>query len=219
MKKVAILAQKGGAGKTTIAIHLSVLAMQRDIASCVIDCDPQQSALGWYEEREDSDPPVVDGHQPSGRRPDKTGTLARLLRVAEMDEYDLTIIDTAPHAAEAIGEAARAADFCIVPCRPAILDLKAISKTIKILSVAETPFAVLLNSCPPKRGVGENSMVKESRDLLLGQDIPLFKTAVTQRAAFSHALIDGRAVTEFAPDSPAADEIGGVLNELLEFMK
>ena len=47
MKKVAILAQKGGAGKTTVSIHLAVLAMQRDIASCIIDCDPQQSANGW----------------------------------------------------------------------------------------------------------------------------------------------------------------------------
>ena len=106
-----------------------------------------------------------------------------------------------------------------MPCRPAILDLKAISKTIEILSISQTPFAVLLNSCPPKRGVGENSMVKESRDLLLDQDIPLFKTAVTQRAAFSHALIDGKAVTEFSPDSPAAHEIGSVLGELLEFVK
>ena len=219
MKKVAILAQKGGAGKTTVSIHLAVLAMQRDIASCIIDCDPQQSATGWYEERSDSDPPVVDGYQPEGRRLDQTGTLARMLRVAENDEYDMAIIDTAPHAAGAIGEAARAADFCIVPCRPAILDLKAIGKTIEILAAAKTPYAVLLNSCPPKRGVGENSMVKESRDLLIDQDIPLFNTAMAQRAAFSHALIDGRAVTEFAPDSPAAEEIGGVLDELLEFMK
>ena len=219
MKKVAILAQKGGAGKTTVSIHLAVLAMQRDIASCIIDCDPQQSATGWYEERSDSDPPVVDGCQPEGRRLDQTGTLARMLRVAENDEYDMAIIDTAPHAAGAIGEAARAADFCIVPCRPAILDLKAIGKTIEILAAAKTPYAVLLNSCPPKRGVGENSMVKESRDLLTNQGIPLFNTAVARRAAFSHALIDGRAVTKFAPDSPAAEEIGGVLDELLEFMK
>ena len=213
MKKVAILAQKGGAGKTTVSIHLAVLAMQRDIASCIIDCDPQQSANGWYEEREDDDPPVVDGQN------DKTRSLTGVLKIASDDGYDLGIIDTAPHAAEAIGEAAKAADFCIVPCRPAILDLKAIGKTIEILAAAKTPYAVLLNSCPPKRGVGENSMVKESRDLLTNQDIPLFNTAVAQRAAFSHALIDGRAVTEFAPDSPAAEEIGGVLDELLEFMK
>ena len=62
-------------------------------------------------------------------------------------------------------------------------------------------------------------MVKESRDVMIDQDIPLFNTSVAQRAASSHALIDGRAVTEFAPDSPAAEEIGGVLDELLEFMK
>ena len=137
MKKVAILAQKGGAGKTTVSIHLAVLAMQRDIASCIIDCDPQQLGTDWYEERSDSYPPGVDGYQPEDRRLDQTGTLARMLRVAENDEYNMAIIDTVPHAAGAIGEAARAADFCIVPCRPAILDFKAIGKTIEILAAAK----------------------------------------------------------------------------------
>ena len=80
-----------------------------------------------------------------------------MLRVAENDEYDMAIIETVPHAAGAIGEAARAADFCSVPCRPAILDLKAIGKTIETLAAAKTPYAVLLNSCPPKRGVGETA--------------------------------------------------------------
>ena len=77
MKKVAILARQAGVGKTTICLHLAVLATERAIATCVIDCDPKQSALAWYQDCPDDEPPVVDGYQAEGRRLDRTGSLAR----------------------------------------------------------------------------------------------------------------------------------------------
>ena len=122
MKKVAILARQAGVGKTTICLHLAILATERAIATCVIDCDPKQSALAWYQDCPDDEPPVVDGYQAEGRRLDRTGSLARMIRVAETDEFELAIIDTATGAAGALGEAVRVADFCVVLCRSAHLN-------------------------------------------------------------------------------------------------
>ena len=85
MKKVATLASQAGVGKTTICLYLAALATERAIAICVIDCDPKQSALAWYQERPDDEPPVVDGYQAEGRRLNRTGSLARMIAIAETD--------------------------------------------------------------------------------------------------------------------------------------
>ncbi|MEC8585375.1 MAG: hypothetical protein VXY81_12355, partial [Pseudomonadota bacterium] len=172
MKKVAILACQAGVGKTTICLHLAILATERAIATCVIDCDPKQSALAWYQDRLNDEPPVVDGYQAEGRRLDRTGSLARMIRVAETDEFELAIIDTAPEAAGALGEAARAADFCVAPCCPAHLDSAAMSQTIATLAASQTPYAVLLNACPPARGIDGDAAIGKCRDLLAAEGVP-----------------------------------------------
>jgi len=205
MKTIAMLSQKGGAGKTTVALHLAVLAHQRGLRVALVDLDPQASALEWWHSREGDEPTTV------AVKPDELGAA---LKAAEGDGFDLIVLDTAPHAEAAIAAAARACDFAVVPCRPGILDLRAVGKTADILKAIKRPFAVVLNSCPPSRGFGEPSIVVEARDALRLQEIPAMKTTLTQRAAFGHSLIDGRAVTEFAPDSPAAREIAALLNEI-----
>ena len=96
IKKVAILAAQAGVGKTTICLHLAALATERAIAICVIDCDPKQSALAWYQERPDDEPSVVEGYQAEGRRLDRTDSLARMIRIAETNEFELAIVDTRP---------------------------------------------------------------------------------------------------------------------------
>ena len=97
LKKVAILASQAGVGKTTICLHPpAALATERAIAICVIDCDPKQSALAWYQERPNDGPSVVEGYQAEGRRLNRTDSLARMIRIAETDEFELAIVDTRP---------------------------------------------------------------------------------------------------------------------------
>jgi len=67
-----------------------------------------------------------------------------MVRVPETDEFELAIIDTAPDAAGALGETARAADFCVVPCRPAQLNSAAMIQTIATLAASRTSYAVPL---------------------------------------------------------------------------
>jgi len=193
MKTLAILAQKGGSGKTTLAVHMAVCATRRKLRTALIDLDPQGSAYDWNASREDSR--KLDAVKASA------GQLAALLRQAKTAKADLVIIDTAPHSDSAAAIVAQLADFILIPCRPARFDLKAIGSTAAIAHLAKTPSAVVINAAP--RG----KLVQEARDALLTQGVTVVEPVLYQRAAYSHAVIDGRSVHEYEPDGKAAGEI------------
>lgn len=198
MKSIALLAQKGGAGKTTLAVHLAVLAEAMGHRVVLIDCDPQKSAGDWWRAREAETPVLVEA--PAAQLP-------AILKAARDDGYTLAVIDTAPHANADATAAARAADVALIPCRPSILDLRAIGATVDLVKAVGKPAAVVLNSCPAARGYGDAGIVTEARRGLEAYGLPVAPVAITQRAALSHALIDGRAVTEFEPNGKAALEL------------
>src|SRR5438046_1328007 len=120
MKTVAIISQKGGAGKTTVAIHLAVAAEQRGVRTAVFDLDPQASATSWADRRKHPIPAVVAAQPPR---------LVNLLEQAAAQSAELVLIDSAPNADAASLAAARVADLILIPCRPAAFDLDAIGTT------------------------------------------------------------------------------------------
>jgi chromosome partitioning protein len=193
MKTLAILAQKGGSGKTTIAVHMAVCAAQRKLKTAIIDIDPQRSAFQWNQSRPDDmklDAVTADA-----------GQVAGLLEKAKAGGIDLAIIDTAPHSNDATAIVARLADFILIPCRPARFDLDAIASTVDIAKVANTPAAVVINAAPRGR------LAEEARAALTGKGITVVMPVLHQRAAYSHAVIDGRSVHEYEPKGAAAAEI------------
>src|SRR4051812_31776538 len=113
MKVIAIISQKGGAGKTTLAVSLSALAEQRGYQTVLFDLDPQASAGKWGARRDAAPPDIIDAHAP--RLP------AALVSAAKQDRI-IAVIDTAPHADRAAEEAARVADIVLVPARPDLID-------------------------------------------------------------------------------------------------
>jgi chromosome partitioning protein len=117
------------------------------------------------------------------------------------------IADTAPHSSADSGACARLSDHVIIPTRPAILDLDAIGATTGIVSEVRSSTVIVLNACPPPKLLGEPHIVSEAREALKLYGLPVCEVAISQRAAFSHALIDGRAVAEFDPGGKAAREI------------
>lgn len=195
MKTVAIISQKGGAGKTTICVHLAVAASMDGRNTAIIDIDPQISATNWGDRRLAlSDLPVVISAQPA--------RLAHELDRVKGNGGELCFIDTAPHAGTAALNAAKAADFILVPCRPAILDLDAMSDTIDLVKPTGKPFYVVMNA------VG--SSLRECREAeeaveALGADV--CPVRLTNRVAFSRALITGRTAQEFEPSGKATNEI------------
>jgi chromosome partitioning protein len=204
MKTLAIIAQKGGSGKTTIAVHMAVCAALHDRKAALIDLDPQANAWDWNESR------------PGGRKLDavkgNAHQLADLLNQAKAAGIDLAIIDTAPHSDSAAATAAQLADFVLIPCRPARFDLRAIASTVEIARLAKSPAAVVINAAP--RG----KLVDEARLALKEQGITVMDTVLHQRVAYSHAVIDGRSVHEYEPDGQATAEIEELYNTVTRYL-
>lgn len=198
MKALGIIAQKGGAGKTTLGIHLAVRAGLAGLKVLVVDMDPQASATAWWQRRQQALPALVQA--------DGDG-LSQILQKATQQGYQLAVIDTAPHSSQEAAACARLADQVYIPTRPAILDLDAIGTTTELVAAIGVTAKVVLNACPPATRYGEPKIVGEARQALQSYGIPVSEVAISQRAALSHALIDGHAVNEFDPKGKAAQEI------------
>jgi len=198
MRTICLLAQKGGTGKTTLCLHLAVLASELGRNATVIDIDPQASASAWKRRRQRDTPEVL-----RYEAKDLSGVLAG----SEQADKDLILLDTAPHSSHEAATAAALADLVLIVSRPAILDLEAIGESVKIVKQQRSRGAVVLNACPPPHRGGETAIVREAREALGVYGLPVSPVSVSQRAAFSHAFIDGRAVTEFDTTGKAANEI------------
>src|SRR3954471_3739385 len=143
MKTLAIISQKGGVGKTTLALALAVEACRNRKTAAVFDLDPQASAAFWKDVREADDPAVVA--LPPAR-------LGHALQAAAETGCDLAIIDAPPFAKDIAFEAAQHADFILIPTKPATLDLMAVTRTLELVSHYNKPASVVLTFCPT-RGV------------------------------------------------------------------
>ena len=199
MKIITVASQKGGSGKTILSVHLAVLANQKTETVLLVDLDPQRSAGAWFRARKQNTPTLVETD---------IVKLSAVLEVAEAEGYTLVIIDTAPHAGKSIEKISAMSDLTLIPCRPAILDLRAIGITVE--SVKNSPAAIVLNSCPPGRGPFESSITREARAALSKYSIPISPTSIVQRVAFAYSLIGGLSVSEYEPEGKAANEISNL---------
>lgn len=194
MRTLGIVAQKGGSGKTTVAVHVAVCAARQGLKTAIIDIDPQHSAYNWNESR------------PDDRKLDavaaEIGQLDGLLERAKAGGVELVIIDTAPHSTGDAAIAAKLADYLLIPCRPARFDLDAVASTLGLAKAANTPAAVIINAAATR-----GHLADEARAALVGQGATVIDTVLHQRVAYSHAVIDGRSVHEYEPEGAAAAEI------------
>lgn len=193
MHTIALVSQKGGAGKTTLAIHLAAEAASFGKRVLLLDLDPQASAAGWGDRRGEKPPDVSTEHP---------GRVEAALQAAEREGYALAVLDTAPHADQAALKAARVADQVLIPCRPAVFDLDAIQATLDLCALAAKPALVVLNAAPIRSRVTE-----ESAKLIHQRGGQIAGVVVHERVAFRHCLIAGQVADEFEPAGRAAEEI------------
>jgi chromosome partitioning protein len=163
----------------------------------VIDLDPQATATKWGTRRaEDSE------RQGAEVVSAQVVSLPKLLREAREAGADLMILDTAPHADAMAVDAARVADYVLIPCRPAIADLEAVPASADIVRLASKPFGVVLNAVGAQGTRGNEARSELERLGLIVSDVE-----IGHRVAFADAMIPGQGVTEYRPGSPAAFEI------------
>lgn len=195
MRTIAIINQKGGSGKSTIAVHLATAFQMHGTDALVLDLDPQASATEWHDARADK-LPHVESIQPA--------RLGKVVEHAREIGTGALILDTAPHAEATALDAARAADLVLVPCRPSIMDLRAMRKTAELLKLVKVPAFAVLNGVPPIGTVADEAaeMITDSLGLAV---CPM---RLGDRVAFDRCIISGQTAQETEPQGKAAAEVG-----------
>ena len=194
MATVAIISQKGGAGKTTLALHLAAAAQDAGRVSLIVDTDPQATASQWASWREDEPPEVIDSPPPR---------LAAKIEQAQEQGAQFIVIDTPPHADSAARAAVETADLVLIPCRPSAFDLAAIQTTVKLVQLLRKPAFVVFTAGSPNAP----RMYEEADELVESFGISACPVQLPDRAAYRHASAEGRTVMETEPDGKAANEI------------
>lgn len=196
MRIISIVSQKGGAGKTTLAVNLGAAAAEAGTPVRIYDIDPQGSALAWADQRGTREPAVRQAlpHRLPAEFPE-----------AEADGIELVIVDSAAGAESASLTAARVADLVVIPCRPSMFDLVAIEATLEIAEIAGTPAVIALNAVPARGPAAGEATAALSR-----RGVGVLPHAVGQRQAFVHATSHGLGAVEFEPRGKAAAEIRGL---------
>jgi chromosome partitioning protein len=204
MKVWSIVSQKGGSGKTTLALHLAIAAAERGRKTIVIDLDPQESAERWAEIRDQDEPAIVAG------LPDK---LDAMLQAAAGQGADLAIVDTPAKVDRTALIAAKAADIVLIPSRGTILDLPAIGDTVNLLKLADRDrkAVIVLNAMPAKA-----AQAAEIQEAAEHYGLDVIPARMTERAAYSGSLKEGQGVTEADAKGKAAREILDVYERLCE---
>jgi chromosome partitioning protein len=190
----ACVSQKGGAGKTTLALHLAVAAQQAGYETVIIDIDPQGTVEAWGGWRKDAPPVVIAA---------KASNLSKTLDRASEASADIAFIDTPPLAQGDASAAARAADLVLIPCRPRAFDLHAIRLTASLVEMTKKPAFAVFNGGHPSTVRGYD----EPADIVTALGLQVAPVRMADRGPYHQATMTGQAAQEIEPNGRAAEEV------------
>ncbi|MGV2830736.1 ParA family partition ATPase [Myxosarcina sp. GI1(2024)] len=206
---IAVLNQKGGSGKTTIATNLGHAIALDGYEVLLVDSDPQGSLRDWNEANEGELLPVVGLDRE---------TLPKDLK-AVSNGYDFVIIDGAPQIAKMSAAAVKAANLVLIPVQPSPYDIWACADLVDIIQARQEvtdgkPLAYFIIS----RAIKNTKLGNEIEAALVDYELPVMKALTTQKVAYPTTAAEGMTVFD-DPTSAAAKEINAIKNELMEILK
>jgi chromosome partitioning protein len=207
MKVIAVINQKGGVGKTTIAVHLA-RALQlagRDVI--LVDSDPQGSARDWAASKSDQPLTVVGIDRP---------ILDRDAR--RLGARDFVVIDGAPQMKEMAASAIKAADLVLIPVQPSPYDIWATADLTDLVKQRiEITEGRLKAAFVVSRVITGTRIGRDVAELLAKYELPVLNSTISQRVIFAVSAANGETALDAEPDSAASSEIKALAGEVLEF--
>jgi chromosome partitioning protein len=202
MKVIAVLAQKGGVGKSMLTRSLAVQALIEGRKAAIIDTDPQASTTKWGRRRQATAPAIMKGDE---------APVADLLAELKGRGCDLAVIDTPPHSQPSINAAAMTADLCLVVTEPYPDDLAEVAPPVKIARGLGKETGIVLNKTPSRA-----TALTLARNALATFDVPVCPTALTHFLAHPYASGEGLTAQEREPRSKATAELAALWRWIMQ---
>jgi len=204
---ISVQNQKGGVGKTTLAIHISHALVLHKTKVLLVDADPQGSARDWAAARSGESPfPVIALDRP---------TIHRDLPELALN-FDHVVIDGPPRVSELARSAIMAADLVVVPVQPSPYDVWAAQEIMNLISEASVFKENLKSVFVINRKIVNTAIGRDVAETLSSFNIPVLRTAISQRVAFAESATSGCTVLETEPKGAAAKEIKALVKELIQ---
>jgi chromosome partitioning protein len=200
VRTIAVIALKGGSGKTTVATHLALAAHLRGQGTLVADIDRQRSAFNVLQSREAPGPACVVA---------AASTLMAAQFAAVGTKKQLMIIDTPAGAVEDVSEAVVLADLAVLVARPTLLDLSGLAPSLSLVRRLAKPSLVVMNQAPVPREGMESPLVRRALRALDYMCAPVAPAILRTRTIYQTALETGRSAEEMS-DAAAAAEIAAL---------
>jgi chromosome partitioning protein len=204
---IGLLNQKGGVGKTTLAVNLAAALTLRGGRVLLIDADPQGSALDWAAARE-GDPLFAVVGLP---RP----TVHKEIAVVAQG-YDHVVIDGPPRVTDLARSAIMASDLVLIPVQPSPYDIWAADEVVKLIAEARVYKENLKSVFAVNRKIANTAIGRDVGEALAAYEVPVLKATITQRVVFAEAVAQGKSIFEIDPNGPAALEMLAVLDEIMQ---
>lgn len=209
-KVISILNQKGGVGKTTIAVHLATALARMKFRVLLLDADPQGSALDWSDNRK-----IVALFSVAGL-PKKS--IHKELPALAIN-YDYVVIDGPPRVNEVARSAISASDLVVVPVQPSPYDVWAAKEIVDLLDEVAVYKPNLRQAFVINRKIANTAIGRDVVDALGSYPLPVLKSSLCQRVPFAESAAQGLTVFELDPEMLASREMADLANEVLELLK